>query len=206
MNNKNSTKDINSLLIGLTAGFVLLGVTLFVFRKQIKQGAKDIVRYVFTADQERFLKELHPSVVKDFRSFIKDVDNKLGYLVRINSGYRSFKKQQEMVDSGNYPVIAKSGYSSHNFGMALDISLINKKNANIISQNSPISEWKKTGVVNLARSKYGMRWGGDGLDGISGDPVHFDMMKKYNINKLRELTLKQYGSIENAKGNRVNLA
>lgn len=145
---------------------------------------------------ETHLKELNPKVEAQFRAFIKDIEA-MGFKVIITDAYRTIKRSAELykLNSKN----AKPGYSSHNYGTALDLNVI--KNGKQYMKATSLKEWIATGIPKLAKEKYGMRWGGD----FSGykDPIHFDYNNKYNTVKLYELAVKQFGTIEKAVGNRV---
>lgn len=152
----------------------------------------------YSEKNEAYIKDLNPAVRDKFREFINDIEA-MGFTVMGTSGYRSFQKQAVLKkeDSRN----ASPGYSPHNYGIALDFVLY--KNGKMIGK-ADIDGWKKSGVVELAKNKYGMRWGGE-FPGYP-DGVHFDYANLYPTNKLYAMAVKQFGSVENAKGNEIKLA
>jgi hypothetical protein len=83
------------------------------------------------------------------------------------SGYRTFAEQVVLHNQNSSN--AKAGYSSHNFGFAVDLNV--RKNGKTILQKASSNEaWEKSGVVDLAR-KIGIKWVGN--FGSYHDPVHF---------------------------------
>jgi hypothetical protein len=152
----------------------------------------------YAANNKKLLDALNPAERAHFVAFVNDIQ-KMGYAVVITSAYRNTASQikQKKADSRN----ATPGFSSHEYGIALDINLI--KGTKWINKDSSIDEWKKTGVVDLAKNKYGMRWGGE-FPGYK-DPVHFDEAKKYDVNKLYKLAIKKFGSPEKIEGNKLTL-
>lgn len=170
-------------------------------REQInlKKKVDQKIKQKFSMKNQEYLDQLNPSVRGQFISFIKDIES-MGYKVVITSGYRSFQKQASLKaqDSRN----AAPGFSSHNYGTALDLVLV--KDGKMIQKNAPRSEWIDTGVPRLAKKKYGMRWGGD-FPGYH-DPVHFDFNNKYDTKKLYAQAIRQFGSPDKVKGNQLKLA
>ncbi len=152
----------------------------------------------FSAKNQAYIDSLNPAVKQQFINFIQDIQ-KLGYTVIITDGYRTFQQSAKFKkqDARN----ATPGFSSHNYGTALDLVLV--KDKHIIQKNAPTAEWVSTGVPALAKSKYGMRWGGD-FPGYP-DNVHFDFNNKYNTKDLYAAAMKKFGSVENAKGNELQL-
>ncbi len=191
-----------AIWLGIGFGVVLSAGVIYVFRKKIKSAVKDVVNYVFSKEQEAFLKELHPKYQTVFRKFIADVEKNTNYKVLITSGFRSFAKQAQLhiTDGG-----AKSGKSLHNYGMGVDINLVSKKGGAMLKKASSSEDWKKTGVVDIAK-KYGLEWGGGGNFGSSNhDPVHFQVADQ-SVDKLYANAIKQFGNEKNVIGNRVNIA
>lgn len=198
-------------VIGLTAALVIYN------RKHIKKRVEQVADIILSAEQEVFIKKLHPLAQPVFRAFIKDVTD-MGYKVVINSGYRTFQDQytqwlaglsdadRTKVKAGADPSKFKSknavaGRSGHNYGMAIDMNIY--KDGKVWLKADPDSKWEATGIPKLAKEKYGMTWGGD-LNGYQ-DAVHFDLSKKYGIDKLYNAAIKQYGNVQNAKGNEVKI-
>lgn len=181
--------------------WVYIALALLLILSQIKSAKrpkKDRIKQMAEIQNANILNDLHPAVKSNFIAFVNDI-LALGYTPVLTSGYRSFAKQQLLKEQDHRN--ASAGFSSHNYGMAIDLVLVKGKNT--INKNSPISEWEKTGVPALAKRKYGMRWGGE----FAGypDTVHFDYQNKYPTNTLYKLALNQFGTIGAVKGNEVRL-
>ncbi len=151
--------------------------------------------------QEGFLKNLHPDVQDKFREFVNAIQDKTGFAVLIQSGYRTIAEQTE--EKRKNENAATPGLSYHNYGMALDINLQNGDK--IIRQNSTTQEWEDSGVLVIAR-QLNLRWGGEfrGYD----DRVHFDAGFIYpSTNDLLNQSKLQFGTnINNIQGNKLQLA
>jgi len=152
----------------------------------------------FAKDNEKYISNLNPEAKATFVSFLNDI-SKLGYAVVITSGYRASKEQAALKKQNSKN--ASPGFSTHEYGIGLDINLV--KDGKWINKKSPLATWNKTGVVDLAKNKYNMRWGGDFKGYL--DPVHFDLGNKYDVNKLYSKALAIYGSASNIQGNKLKL-
>lgn len=95
---------------------------------------------VWSTDAQNQINQLHPEFRPYVIKFLNACEAK-NILVNITSGYRSIEKQKELQSTGN---AAKPGYSYHNYGLAIDISL---KNSN---------DWNTVGEIGEA---IGLRWG-----------------------------------------------
>lgn len=181
----------------VTGGVLLLG---YVYRRQIKAGAKVIVNYAFSKEQNLFLDELHPDYRDVFKKFIAEIETTTPYKVLVTSGNRTFQKQAQLhkENSSN----AKAGKSMHNYGLAIDINLVSKKDGSLIRKSDSSETWEKTGVVNIAK-KLGLTWGGKGQFGSYHDPVHFEIDK--DGSKLYAQAIKQFGIESKVIGNQVKL-
>ena len=160
--------------------------------------ANDIINDKYAAANTAIIKDLHPDAKQTFINFLHDVD-KLGYAIVLTSGYRSSAKQAALKKEN--PKNATPGFSAHEYGIGLDLNLV--KDGKWINKSSPLAEWKKTGIVDLAKNKYGMRWGGEFTGYL--DPVHFDLASKYNINKMYAQAIKQFGTADKIQGTKVKL-
>lgn len=157
-----------------------------------------LLRERYKMSNQDFLNGLNPTTRPVFTAFVKDIQD-LGYTVDITSGYRTFQRSAELKkeDSRN----ATPGFSSHNYGTALDLVLI--KDGKTVMKNATRAAWLATGVPQLAKTKYGMRWGGD-FAGYE-DNVHFDLNNKYDTKKLYAAALKQFGTVDKVRGNELDL-
>ncbi|MGZ4063933.1 MAG: hypothetical protein ACXVP0_13245 [Bacteroidia bacterium] len=117
----------------------------------------------------KYLKSLRPGVRDNFVNFLADI-RKLGYTPVVIDSHRSYWQQKfyKQQNSKN----ATPGHSTHEKDTGIDLVLY-KGNKRIDKSSSPLT-WSKTGVPELAKKKYKMRWGGD----FAGyfDPVHFDYL------------------------------
>lgn len=192
---------VNSNLVLIGMGTALVLTTAFIYRRQISAGVDAIVDYAFSAEQEAFLKELHPDHAAAFRKFISDVEKNTPYRVLITSGYRSFLKQLALNKENSQN--AKPGKSMHNYGLAIDLNLIHRKDGTSLRKLDTSAKWEATGVVKIAK-KYGLKWGGAGNFGSYHDPVHFEI--PLGGDKLYSAAIKQFGTESKVIGNRLNLA
>ena len=156
--------------------------------------------------QLTYINELHPNVKEKFKSFIAAVQNETGYYVEITSGYRSYEKQ---VNLGNQnPNNADGNYSLHRYGLAIDVNL-RKNGVIVLTKDSSISEWKNTGIVNIA-NRMGFIWGGEFINYY--DPVHFEIKNqsggKYSGYDLYKKAEQIFGAVikdSDFNGTKVNI-
>lgn len=189
-----------AIWLGIGLGIIISGTLIYTFRKDIKNVAKEVVNYAFSKEQESFIKDLHPKYQDLFRRFIYEVEKNTNYKVLITSGFRSFAKQAQLHLEN--PSNAKAG-SLHNFGLAIDINLVSKKDGSMIMKASSDSAWEKSGVLAIAKN-LGLQWGGGGRFGSYDDRVHFQA--PLSGSKLYADAIKQFGSEKNVIGNRVNIS
>lgn len=169
-----------------------------------------VIYYIFTKiqnpplteEQEKFIKDLHPTVQNKFRSFIREVEEKTKYKVKITSGHRGWADSLRIWQT--YPDVQKCcqpGKDFHFFGLALDLGLIHPTTGEMLTMSSPAEKWQSTGVGEIAK-KYNLRWG-IYFPGYY-DPIHFD----YGVYKMADLVSRAEqlnGSLQNTQGNRMNL-
>lgn len=169
-------------------------------KKALETRVKQILKGKYKMKNQEFINQLNAAVRDKFTQFIAEVES-MGYVVAITSGYRSFAEQiiLKNKDARN----AAPGFSSHNYGTAIDMVLY--KDGKMIGKGAAYTKaWLATGVPQLAKNKYKMRWGGD-FPGYP-DEVHFDYNNIYDTKKLYAMAIKQYGSADKAKGNELKLA
>ena len=94
-------------------------------------------------------------------------EKELGLTLYATSGYRTYAEQVALHNQNSSN--ANAGYSSHNFGFAVDLN-VRKNGKTILQKASSNNAWEKSGVVALAR-KIGIQWVGN--FGSYHDPVHF---------------------------------
>lgn len=142
-------------------------------------------RWYKNKNTKNSINKLHPLYRNKIAQFFSEIEDKLGYTAIITSGYRTFAKQQSLHNQNSQN--AKAGYSSHNFGFAVDIN-VKDKNGNIFLKKANTSKkWRDSGVVPLSE-KLGLLWGGDGNFGSYHDPIHFYINpKNKKTSELRAL-------------------
>jgi len=152
--------------------------------------------------QEKFIQSLHPVAQDKFRLFLSTIEKQTPFTVSLQSAYRSYAHQQRLkkeyaVTKPSVPV-SSPGNSYHNFGLALDIVLVNGYVTYGHGQTK--KEWIATGVPKIA-SDLGLVWGGDFSN---YDPVHFDLSNTYALNSLKSAATAQFGTDPNkVNGNQI---
>jgi uncharacterized protein YcbK (DUF882 family) len=173
-----SNKDILIILgLGLTMSVI---VALLIFKKTNIMGEENEIDYSkYYNDKYRWYKDkktlnllnkLHPKYRNKIAEFFSKIEDELGYTAFITSGYRSFKEQQILHNQNSQN--AKAGYSSHNFGFAVDINVKDKKGVTFLKKANTSKKWRDSGVIPLSE-KLNLLWGGDGNFGSYHDPIHF---------------------------------
>lgn len=161
--------------------------------------------------QEKFVQQLHPLVQDKFRGLIQAIESQTPYKVQVQSSYRSFGYQQYLKDTYaiKYPSVpvGRPGRSYHQYGLALDITMVNPKYPNdVYSHNKTEQQWRDTGVPAIAE-KLGFVWGGTFTvaAGSKYDPVHFDLSNTYALKSLYNSAVAQFGSDPNKiQGNKIS--
>jgi hypothetical protein len=167
--------------------------------KQVDEAVQSGVSYVLNAQQEAFIRDLHPQYQNLFRAFIKRVQDETGYTVIATSGYRSFGKQQDLKNENASN--ASPGYSLHNYGLSLDLNAV--KGNVWLRKSTPKAAWLNSGIVAIAKSM-GLEWGGE-IFSTYYDPVHFQV-PGYNTATLFARAKQMFGSDPyKIIGNQVNL-
>ncbi len=168
-------------------------------KKIIDQKVKTILTGKYKMKNEQYIDQLNDAVKEKFAEFISDVQ-KMGYVVAITSGYRTFQEQIILKEKDKRN--ASPGFSSHNYGTAIDMVLY--KDGKMIGKGHKyLQDWINSGVPELAKTKYKMRWGGD-FKGYE-DEVHFDYNNIYDTKKLYSMAIAKFGSPEKAEGNKLKL-
>lgn len=179
------------VLIGLLVIVVPL-VILALFRKKI-------FGYILRPEQERYIAQLNKKVQNKFRKFIDRVEAETDYNVIVTSGYRTFSEQQK--EHLANPLNPAPGYSTHNFGLSLDINAV--ADTSYLRKSTLKETWEKSGIPAIARDM-GFTWGGDFVSYY--DPVHIGLDKTYDVDALRILAISEYGTDwNNIQGNQIQL-
>ncbi len=161
-------KETIQILVGVGT-IALLGVgAVILINKNGKKILPESILDKLSEENKKQVFELHPNARLKFAQFISAIQDK-GYIVVITSGHRDFNKQAQLYLEN--PNNAKAGYSNHNYGYAIDINIIDPKTGKtILRKASSDEEWKKSGIVDIAK-KMGFEWGGDFKN--YQDPIHF---------------------------------
>lgn len=106
--------------------------------------------------------------------------NEQGLRIKIVSGYRSYAEQDKLYAKGRTRpgrkvTNAKGGYSWHNFGLAVDFTFADPKNATDLN-------WNKLGK---AGTSLGLEWGGTFRTII--DKPHFQLTRGLKLIDARRL-------------------
>lgn len=151
------------------------------------------------------IKLLHPKLRDEALVIFNEINNKLtgNYKCRFSSTLRTFKEQEEIyaigrTKPGGIRTKAKPGYSFHNYGLAIDIVLVNQKSASwdikADFDGDGKADWLE--AVSVFK-KYGWEWGGDWK---FFDAPHFQKTFGKSIKQLFDLYSK--GNMSN---NYVNI-
>jgi len=181
-------KRTKILIIGGSIGVVALGVLAFIYRKQIKgvaqtgvDKAKGVLKSTLGGNKwfdeslvwyrnsknKDIVNKLHPSARDKFKEFMSRAEKELGIKFLLTSGYRTFEHQARLKKQN--PKNASAGNSSHNYGFALDLNIVDKNGRQLMKKDST-ADWKASGIVDIAKNM-GFKWGGD--FGNYHDPIHF---------------------------------
>lgn len=165
-------------LISLGVGTVVLGTLAYLYRNELKKSIKntlggykwfdDALAWYQDGKTRDIVETLHPKARRKFKEFISRVEKELGLRVIATSGYRTWEKQAELKKENDDN--ASAGDSSHNYGFALDINILDANGKNILKKASSDSDWINSGVVGIAK-EMGFKWGGDFAS--YHDPIHF---------------------------------
>ena len=173
---KYNTKTI-LIVVGIGVAAIILANVLF--KRNDFEDSKDwfdkTTKWYNDKNTLSIVKNLHPKFRNKIAEFFTKIEKELGLGVIATSGYRTVEKQAELYRQN--PNNAKPGYSSHNFGFAVDMNVKDKNGKIILSKSSSDKQWNDSKVVDLAKS-IGLSWGGGGAFGNYHDPVHFYIKPK----------------------------
>ncbi|CAH0345809.1 M15 family metallopeptidase [Bacillus sp. CECT 9360] len=148
--------------------------------------------YLFPPDLEEveLPDSLHP-VVAEKRDILVRRTSETGIPILITAGFRLSEEQDELYEQGrsqpgNIVTNAKGGESLHNFGLAIDFALLNKKGEAIWDMEydgnaNGKPDWDE--VVAIAKEE-GFEWGGDFM-GQFKDYPHFQMDFGLSLRELQ---------------------
>lgn len=186
------------LIIAISLAVAAVGLILYSKNKTFEKFIDTVsgLNLILSAQQELYIKDLHPSYQNKFRQFIKAIEA-TGWKVVITSGYRSFEKQAQLKKENSKN--AAAGRSKHNYGMAIDINA--QSGSKILRKASSKESWTNSGIPGIAE-KMGLKWGGSFAN--YWDPIHFEIPLSMDL--LVSQAQKQFGSDpKKVQGNRVEI-
>jgi len=129
---------------------------------------------------EMRIKDLHPKVLNDFKSFIEEAEESLNITLRITQGLRTMREQQTIYNQGRTaPGIkvtnAKPGQSYHNYGLAVDLVRMDGKKVDW--------NYKMSNLLPFSK-KYNIFWGGN-FKSFKDEP-HFEKTLGFHWRALFE--------------------
>jgi peptidoglycan L-alanyl-D-glutamate endopeptidase CwlK len=182
----NLTKNQKWIVAGMLS---ITALTLIFIRRRInklgKKIEKDIVEYtqnkVWDLSSESKIETLHPKIRDKARELINKAEKELGIKLRVTSGFRTWKEQDELyakgrTKSGSIVTNAKGGQSNHNYGTAFDVvPIVNGK-----------ADWKSNRWDEIGKlgKEVGFSWGGDWKSIV--DKPHFEMTFGNSLAQLRK--------------------
>ncbi|WP_307364084.1 M15 family metallopeptidase [Peribacillus cavernae] len=133
---------------------------------------------------------LHPLVVEK-RDILIGRAGEAGIPILITDGYRTIEDQNQLYERGRSQpgkivTYARGGESLHNFGLAIDFALLNKKGNAIWDMQydgnrNGKRDWAE--VVTMAKQE-GFQWGGD-FKGSFKDYPHLEMGFGLSLRELQ---------------------
>jgi len=165
-----STKKTLLILAGVLVATIIIGNIILRNSDDSKDWFDKNTKWYKDEHTRGIVNKLHPKFRNKIAQFFTKMERDLGLSAYATSGYRTFAEQEELhkQNSAN----AKPGYSSHNFGFAIDINVKDKDGKIFLLKNSSDKKWNDSKVVDLAKD-LGLSWGGGGAFGSYHDPVHF---------------------------------
>ena len=131
-----------------------------------------------TADSrsEKNIATLHPRVRPFARALIEKAAGQ-GIIIKVTSATRSFAEQDELFAQGRTKpgrkvTNARGGFSNHNFGIAIDITIF-KGSADPEQAKTPVFESPLYKVIGALGTEIGLEWGGNWTSIV--DEPHFQL-------------------------------
>lgn len=135
---------------------------------------------------ERNIETLLPDVQPRARQFVQEANEVLaahGLRAVITSGTRTFSEQNALYEQGRTKpgkivTNVRGGFSNHNFGIALDITLF--------KGSVPVWESPHYRTISDIGKRLGFKWGGDWQGGLVDEPHYEYNPRGYSVAQLRE--------------------
>lgn len=170
--------------IFLVAGVITATIILINLLVKKKNWFTVETRWSKNQKTKNIVSNLHPKFKNKIAEFLTKIETELGLTAIATSGLRTFEQQANLHKIN--PNNARAGYSSHNYGFAIDINVKDKNGKIFLLKNTSDDSWIKSGVVNLAK-KLNLKWGGGGAFANYRDPIHFYITPNgQTTSKLRE--------------------
>jgi hypothetical protein len=168
-----SNKQIILILAGILVATIIVG-NILLNKSNLDDSSQnwfdENTKWYKDSHTRSVVQKLHPRFRNKIAEFFTKMEKQLGLSAYATSGYRTIAEQTALHNQN--PSNAKPGYSSHNFGFAIDINVKNKDGKIFLLKNTPDKQWNDSKVVQLAKD-LGLSWGGGGAFGNYRDPVHF---------------------------------
>jgi peptidoglycan L-alanyl-D-glutamate endopeptidase CwlK len=126
-----------------------------------------------TADSrsEANIATLHPRMRPFARALIEKAAGQ-GIIIKVTSGTRSFAEQDKLFAQRPKVTNARGGFSNHNFGIAIDITIF-KGSTDPESAKTPVFESPLYKVIGSMGTDLGLEWGGNWKTIV--DEPHFQL-------------------------------
>ena len=154
-------------LAGVMVATIIFATILFKKTKIDKNWFLPNTKWYNDGSSKNTIEKLHPKFRNMVAELFTRAETELGLTLFATSGYRTYAEQVALHNQNSSN--AKAGFSSHNFGFAVDLN-VRKNGTTILKKASSNQQWINSGVVGLAK-KIGIDWVGD--FGSYHDPVHF---------------------------------
>ena len=120
---------------------------------------------------EKNIATLHPRVRPFARALIEKAAGK-GIIIKVTSGTRSFAEQDQLFAQRPKVTNARGGFSNHNFGIAIDITIF-KGSTDPEQAKTPVFESPLYKVIGALGTDLGLEWGGNWKTIV--DEPHFQL-------------------------------
>tara|TARA_B100000965_G_C19588108_1_gene756756 strand:- start:1002 stop:1538 length:537 start_codon:yes stop_codon:yes gene_type:complete len=169
----------------------------WLFSRFKRKAKKPPFEVKFDPRTEKNLQTLIPEVQDEIRKFVKlakKVTARFGMEFKVISGLRTFEEQDRLyakgrTEPGMKVTRARGGFSSHNYGIAIDGAIFDG-DTYLDAKNSSLSTKIYKSIANNAEAAglkidAGVRWRS------FPDPPHFEYRSQYSLSQMR--TRKQEG-------------